>query len=111
MHRVKGVSLAIALVGLTLASTGEASSAAGPAMQPANNDMSNIPSLQRGAANFMNYCSGCHSAQYVRFNSMGADLELSETQLLKNLFMVVLIIVFMIVLKAQGSRTAEAGKV
>lgn len=85
MHRVKGVSLAIALVGLTLASTGQASSAAGPAMQPANNDMSNIPSLQRGAANFMNYCSGCHSAQYVRFNSMGSDLELSETQLLKNL--------------------------
>jgi ubiquinol-cytochrome c reductase cytochrome c1 subunit len=85
MHKVKGVSLAVALIGLTLAGTGQAASSGGPAMPAANNDMSNIPSLQRGAANFMNYCSGCHSAQYVRFNSMGADLELSETQLIKNL--------------------------
>ena len=85
MLKVKGVSLAIVSIGLMLAGTVQAASSGGPAMPPANNDMSNIPSLQRGAANFMNYCSGCHSAQYVRFNSMGADLELSETQLIKNL--------------------------
>lgn len=45
----------------------------------------NIASLQRGARNFMNYCSGCHSAQYVRFNSVGKYLELSEEQLVDNL--------------------------
>ena len=45
----------------------------------------NISSLQRGARNFMNYCSGCHSAQYVRFNTIGKYLELSETQLIDNL--------------------------
>jgi ubiquinol-cytochrome c reductase cytochrome c1 subunit len=33
----------------------------------------------------MNYCSGCHSAQYVRFNRLGADLGLSEAQLQDNL--------------------------
>jgi len=45
----------------------------------------NIASLQRGARNFMNYCSGCHSAQYVRFNTIGKHLELSEDDLVENL--------------------------
>ena len=48
-------------------------------------DPDNINSLQRGAANFMNYCSGCHSAQYVRYNTIGQDLELSEEMLVDNL--------------------------
>lgn len=48
-------------------------------------DPGNISSLQRGARNFMNYCSGCHSAQYVRFNTIGKYLELSEEQLVDNL--------------------------
>ncbi len=52
---------------------------------PANNDVSDTQSLQRGARNFMNYCSGCHSAKYVRFNRMGRDLGLTEEQLIENL--------------------------
>ena len=28
----------------------------------------NLASLQRGARNFVNYCLGCHSAKYVRYN-------------------------------------------
>lgn len=48
-------------------------------------DLDNIKSLQRGAANFMNYCSGCHSAKYVRFNTIGKTLELSEEMLIDNL--------------------------
>ncbi len=55
------------------------------ALQPAEIDPGNIASLQRGARNFMNYCSGCHSAQYVRYNTIGKDLELSEEQLIDNL--------------------------
>ena len=45
----------------------------------------NVASLQRGARNFMNYCSGCHSAEYVRYNTIGEDLELSDEQLIDNL--------------------------
>ena len=63
---------------------GMASSDVGP-LEKANVDVSNTASLQRGARNFMNYCSGCHSAQYVRFNRLGADLGLSEAQLQDNL--------------------------
>ncbi|MDH5254994.1 MAG: hypothetical protein OEW72_03675, partial [Gammaproteobacteria bacterium] len=36
----------------------------GAFQQPANNDVSNVASLQRGARNFVNYCQGCHSAKY-----------------------------------------------
>jgi ubiquinol-cytochrome c reductase cytochrome c1 subunit len=54
-------------------------------LEPAGNDPDNINSLQRGARNFMNYCSGCHSAKYVRFNTLGRDLNLSEDQLIDNL--------------------------
>lgn len=61
--------------------------AAGSALelQKANNDPDNKQSLQRGARNFMNYCSGCHSAQYVRFNSIARDLEIPEDQVIANL--------------------------
>ncbi len=48
-------------------------------------DPENISSLQRGARNFMNYCSGCHSARYVRYRTIGKYLGLSEEQLIENL--------------------------
>jgi ubiquinol-cytochrome c reductase cytochrome c1 subunit len=54
-------------------------------LEPAKIDPGNIKSLQRGAANFMNYCSGCHSAQYVRYSTIGEDLELSDDLLIENL--------------------------
>ena len=57
----------------------------GAELESADIDPGNISSLQRGARNFMNYCSGCHSAQYVRFNTIGKYLELSEEQLVDNL--------------------------
>jgi len=51
----------------------------------ANVDITNRASLQRGAANFVNYCLGCHSAKYVRYNRLAADLGLTEEQLVENL--------------------------
>jgi ubiquinol-cytochrome c reductase cytochrome c1 subunit len=54
-------------------------------LEHANNDVTNTASLQRGAANFVNYCLGCHSAQYVRYNRLAADLGLTEEQLVENL--------------------------
>lgn len=57
----------------------------GGPMEEAGIDPGNIPSLQRGAANFMNYCAGCHSAQYVRYTTIGKHLGLSEEQLIDNL--------------------------
>src|SRR6201996_2426336 len=48
-------------------------------------DINNVESLQRGARNFMNYCSGCHSLKYMRYNRMGTDLHIPDTELVKNL--------------------------
>lgn len=57
----------------------------GAEMEKAEIDPGNISSLQRGARNFMNYCSGCHSAKYVRYKTIGKYLELSDEQLIDNL--------------------------
>ena len=70
----------VALPGVVLAAGG-----GGAHMEPAEIDPDNIASLQRGARNFMNYCSGCHSAQYVRYKTIGKHLELTEEQLIDNL--------------------------
>lgn len=39
-------------------------------------DLTNKGSLQRGAKMFMNYCVGCHSAQYVRHSRIAQDLDI-----------------------------------
>ena len=54
-------------------------------LEPANNNIANVASLQRGAKYFVNYCLGCHSAKYVRYNRLAQDLQLSERQLTDNL--------------------------
>jgi ubiquinol-cytochrome c reductase cytochrome c1 subunit len=51
----------------------------------AGTDIHNDASLQRGARNFVNYCLGCHSAQYVRWNRVAADLGIGEAELERNL--------------------------
>ena len=53
----------------------------GVTLEAANVDLSNTASLQRGAKFFVNYCMGCHSAQYVRYNRVGQDLGLNDAQL------------------------------
>lgn len=72
--------LLAALFPLTLFAAGS-----GVALEKSKIDPGNVNSLQRGARNFMNYCSGCHSAKYVRYKTIGQDLELSEIQLIDNL--------------------------
>jgi ubiquinol-cytochrome c reductase cytochrome c1 subunit len=54
-------------------------------LEPAGNNIASTASLQRGAKYFVNYCLGCHSAKYVRYNRLAADLQLSEEQLIDNL--------------------------
>ena len=54
-------------------------------LEHADNDLTNQRSLQRGAKYFVNYCLGCHSAKYVRYESLTEDLGLTESQLVANL--------------------------
>jgi ubiquinol-cytochrome c reductase cytochrome c1 subunit len=51
----------------------------------AGNEVGDTASLQRGAANFVNYCLGCHSLKYMRYSRMATDLEITTPQLVANL--------------------------
>lgn len=41
-------------------------------------DLTDAASLQRGAALFMNYCNGCHSAKYLRYSTMAKDIGIVD---------------------------------
>ncbi len=41
-------------------------------------DLSDTQSQQRGAGLFVNYCMGCHSAQYMRWGRLAEDLGIPE---------------------------------
>ena len=48
-------------------------------------DPSDQVSLQHGAQLYMNYCMGCHSLQYARYNRMAEDLGIPEDLVEENL--------------------------
>jgi len=73
----------IALAGLCVAGVAQASEGAG--MAPSNVRMEDTASLQRGARLFFNYCSGCHSLQYMRYSRIAEDLKLDEKDVANNL--------------------------
>jgi len=54
-------------------------------LEKANIDLTDQASLQRGAGYFVNYCMGCHSLQYMRYNRMAEDLGIDELTLRENL--------------------------
>lgn len=58
-----------------LAMVGKAADSSYP-LERVEVDVGDRPALQRGAKMFMNYCSGCHSLQYLRYNRMAKDLGL-----------------------------------
>ena len=83
MGKFKRIATLMALGACLLSAQGFAASKVH--LESANIDHDNVASLQRGASNFMNYCSGCHSAQYVRYSTIGKHLGLSDEQLTDNL--------------------------
>ncbi len=85
---MKSVSLIskLAVAGLAFAVSGAAMAAGGHALPYSYvADVDNLPSVQRGAAAFMGYCSGCHSMKYLRYSRMGQDLKIPEDLLKANL--------------------------
>jgi ubiquinol-cytochrome c reductase cytochrome c1 subunit len=57
---------------------------AGYPLDRSQHDPRDLVSVQAGARTFMNYCLGCHSAQYMRYQSL-TELGLSEAQIRDNL--------------------------
>jgi len=83
MSRTKSFFLA-----LTLAATAPLAAASGGAALPYKfePDTANLQSVQRGARNFMSYCSGCHSMRHMRYGRIGQDLQIPE-EILKTTLM------------------------
>lgn len=74
------------LAALLLASAaGSAMAATAVKLEPAQTNLGDTASLQRGAGLFMNYCSGCHSLGLQRYSRMAEDLDLTEEQVMGNL--------------------------
>ncbi len=69
----------LALPGFTFAAGG------GFPLQTAPIDLTNHGSLQNGAKLFVNYCMGCHSLDYQRYNRMARDIGLTDEQVKNNL--------------------------
>ncbi|MFZ1641514.1 MAG: cytochrome c1 [Candidatus Contendobacter sp.] len=70
----------LALPGLSLAAGGE-----GYPLEKAPIDLHSKASLQKGAKLFVNYCMGCHSLEYQRYNRMARDIGLTDEQVKDNL--------------------------
>jgi ubiquinol-cytochrome c reductase cytochrome c1 subunit len=51
----------------------------------AHNDVTDMPSVQRGARNFVSHCLGCHSLKYERWSRLGTDLGIPTALLQKDL--------------------------
>jgi ubiquinol-cytochrome c reductase cytochrome c1 subunit len=70
----------IVALALLLGAAGSSANEAGHAgwQRKSDNVVANLPSLQRGARNFMAYCSGCHSLKYVRYSRVAEDLKIPD---------------------------------
>ncbi len=74
---------AVFAAGLLLSTVALANETAG--LQQSGTDLDDKASLQRGAALYMNNCSGCHSLKYLRYARIGEDLGLTEDEVQQNL--------------------------
>ena len=79
-------TILIALITLAMLSAGLVMAAGGGyPTSPANVNVDDKASLQRGAKVFTDYCLSCHSAKFVRFNRVATDLGMTEDQVMDNL--------------------------
>jgi ubiquinol-cytochrome c reductase cytochrome c1 subunit len=76
--------VALILVGALLASAASAEEIELKYFKPA---YGNVASIQRGARDFVAYCSGCHSMKYMRYSRLETDLGIPE-DLLKTSLMI-----------------------
>jgi ubiquinol-cytochrome c reductase cytochrome c1 subunit len=53
----------------------------------ANTNVTDMPSVQRGARNFVSYCLGCHGLKYERWSRLGQDLAIPADLLQKDLLL------------------------
>lgn len=76
---------ALLLATATVLAPALASASGGGGLEQSFANISDQASLQRGAALFMNYCSGCHSLSMQRYSRTAEDIGLTEAQMMQSL--------------------------
>jgi ubiquinol-cytochrome c reductase cytochrome c1 subunit len=80
------IARVIVLILLGFAAGAHAAGGAGDLrLVPAATNRLDVPSLQRGARNFVNWCLNCHSAKYMRYNrltDLGIDVSMIQDNLM-----------------------------
>lgn len=59
-------------------------SGAGVKLESADIDLTDSASLERGAKHYVTYCLGCHAVKHIRYKRIALDLQLDESEILKN---------------------------
>ena len=70
--------LIVPLVVIGVIGSAGGSAGHGVALQSANVDLNDKGSLQRGAKYYMNYCVGCHSLKFSRYNRVAKDIGMGD---------------------------------
>lgn len=76
---------AIAFLALMLLPLGAGAAGGGVPLMHADVDVSDHAAVQRGAASFVNYCMGCHSLKYLRYQRLNQDIGIPEETIQDNL--------------------------
>lgn len=74
-----------ALVFAVLPAFAFAASGHGPALDSVDIDLTDKAAMQDGARTFANYCMGCHSAKFQRYERVADDLGIPHELMLSNL--------------------------
>lgn len=77
----------ITLIAICFAAQASAAGGSKYPLDHAKVDLGNEASLQRGAKYYVNYCLGCHSMAYQRYNRVGKDLGLTDQEVIDNLIL------------------------
>ncbi len=64
---------------------GFAATEAGPELDRVDIDLTDKAAMQDGARTFANYCMGCHSAKFQRYERVGRDLGIPEELMMSHL--------------------------
>ena len=75
----------LVLVALVLAASTAAGAESTVELEPMQPNLEDLPSLQRGMRLYMNYCIGCHSLKFQRYERTVDDLGISHQIALDNL--------------------------
>ncbi len=74
-------TLSAGIIAVFIASPVANANSGGVHLEPANVNVHDKMSLLRGAKYFTNYCQGCHSLKFSRYNRVAADTGVSDEQI------------------------------